>query len=309
MRVIFAGTPANAATTLIALKSSGVDIVGVLTRTDAVIGRKKILTPSPVAEAAEALNIPVIKANQVDQETLERVVALNADLGVVVAYGTFLNEAALSSLPKGWINLHYSLLPALRGAAPVQHALLQGLSSTGVTAFQLDLGMDTGPVLLQAPTTIEQNENAGRLLSRLTELGISVLLEILPAIAAGIAVSKTQDGSAASFAPKISRVDAQLDWSESAERIENKVRAMNPEPMAWTSLEAESFRVIEARAWSDSATDDLVGSVQLRDNKVLVRTASGSLELITVQAAGKNEMSASDWFRGVKNKENVVFGS
>jgi methionyl-tRNA formyltransferase len=169
--------------------------------------------------------------------------------------------------------------------------------------------MDTGPVLLQAPTTIEQNENAGRLLSRLTELGISVLLEILPAIAAGIAVSKTQDGSAASFAPKISRVDAQLDWSESAERIENKVRAMNPEPMAWTSLEAESFRVIEARAWSDSATDDLVGSVQLRDNKVLVRTASGSLELITVQAAGKNGMSASDWFRGVKNKENVVFGS
>lgn len=309
MRVIFAGTPINAATTLIALKNSGIDVVGVLTRTDAAIGRKKILTPSPVAEAAEALNIPVIKANQVDHVTLEKIMDLNADLGVVVAYGTFLNEEALSSLPKGWINLHYSLLPALRGAAPVQHALLQGLSSTGVTAFQLDLGMDTGPVLLQAPTTIEQNENAGRLLSRLTELGISVLLEILPAIAAGIAVSKTQDGSAASFAPKISRVDAQIDWSESAERIENKVRAMNPEPMAWTILEAESFRVLEARAWSDLATDDLVGNVQLRDNKVLVRTASGSLELITVQAAGKNEMSASDWFRGVKNKENVVFGS
>ncbi|MEY4493944.1 MAG: hypothetical protein RL570_59, partial [Actinomycetota bacterium] len=250
MRVIFAGTPANAATTLIALKNSGVDIVGALTRTDAVIGRKKILTPSPVALAAEALSIPVIKANQVDQETLEKVLALNADLGVVVAYGTFLSEAALSSLPKGWINLHYSLLPALRGAAPVQHALLEGLTGTGVTAFQLDTGMDTGPVLLQAPTTIEQNENAGRLLSRLTDLGISVLLEILPAIAAGIAVSKTQDGSVASFAPKISRVDAQIDWSESAKRIENKVRAMNPEPMAWTILESESFRVLEARAWS-----------------------------------------------------------
>lgn len=307
MRVIFAGTPQNAATTLIALAKSGVDVVGVLTRTDAPIGRKKVLTPSPVAEAAAELNVPVIKANQVDEATLEEILALKPDLGIVVAYGAFLNEGTLNALPKGWINLHYSLLPALRGAAPVQHALLQGLTSTGVTAFQLDRGMDTGPILLQAPTTIEPNESAGRLLSRLTDIGISVLLEIIPAIAAGVATAKPQENSAASFAPKIDRVDAQISWTKTAVVIEQLIRAMNPEPMAWTTLQAESFRVLEARAWPAIVLADPVASVQLVDGKVLVKASSGSVELITVQPAGKNVMTAIDWFRGTKG--HLVFGS
>lgn len=307
MRVIFAGTPQNAATTLIALAKSGVDVVGVLTRTDAPIGRKKVLTPSPVAEAAAELNVPVIKANQVDEATLEEILALKPDLGIVVAYGAFLNEGTLNALPKGWINLHYSLLPALRGAAPVQHALLQGLTSTGVTAFQLDRGMDTGPILLQAPTTIEPNESAGRLLSRLTDIGISVLLEIIPAIAAGVATAKPQENSAASFAPKIDRVDAQISWTKTAVDIEQLIRAMNPEPMAWTTLQAESFRVLEARAWPAIVLADPVASVQLVDGKVLVKASSGSVELITVQPAGKNVMAAIDWFRGTKG--HLVFGS
>ncbi len=309
MRVIFAGTPHNAADTLIALHKSGIEIVGVLTRTDAPVGRKKVLTQSPVAEAASTLGVPVIKANQVDHETLEKISALKPELGVVVAYGTFLSSEVLNSLPKGWINLHYSLLPALRGAAPVQHALLQGLSTTGVTAFQLDQGMDTGPILIQVPTTVEPNENSGRLLSRLTDLGISALLEVIPAIAAGIALAKPQDSANASFAPKINRVDAQIDWSESAIRIEQKVRAMNPEPVAWTYLDTESFRILEAFAHSSSVLSATVGSLQLIEGKVLVQTSSGSLELITVQPTGKNEMSAADWFRGLKNKESLVFGS
>lgn len=309
MRVIFAGTPHNAADTLIALHKSGIEIVGVLTRTDAPVGRKKVLTQSPVAEAASTLGVPVIKANQVDHETLEKISALKPELGVVVAYGTFLSSEVLNSLPKGWINLHYSLLPALRGAAPVQHALLQGLSTTGVTAFQLDQGMDTGPILIQVPTTVEPNENSGRLLSRLTDLGISALLEVIPAIAAGIALAKPQDSANASFAPKINRVDSQIDWSESAIRIEQKVRAMNPEPVAWTYLDTESFRILEAFAHSSSVLSATVGSLQLIEGKVLVQTSSGSLELITVQPTGKNEMSAADWFRGLKNKESLVFGS
>lgn len=309
MRVIFAGTPHNAADTLIALHKSGIEIVGVLTRTDAPVGRKKVLTQSPVAEAASTLGVPVIKANQVDHETLEKISALKPELGVVVAYGTFLSSEVLNSLPKGWINLHYSLLPALRGAAPVQHALLQGLSTTGVTAFQLDQGMDTGPILIQVPTTVEPNENSGRLLSRLTDLGISALLEVIPAIAAGIALAKPQDSANASFAPKINRVDAQIDWSESAIRIEQKVRAMNPEPVAWTYLDTESFRILEAFAHSSSVLSATVGSLQLIEGKVLVQTSSGSLELTTVQPTGKNEMSAADWFRGLKNKESLVFGS
>lgn len=299
----------NAAATLIALKKSGIEVVGVLTRTDAPLGRKKVLTQSPVADAAEALGLPVVKANQVDSNALSQLQAFNADLGVVVAYGAFLNEEALRLLPKGWINLHYSLLPALRGAAPVQHALLQGFSSTGVTAFQLDEGMDTGPILLQAPSVIEHNENAGRLLNRLTDLGISVLLELLPSIAAGIAKQTPQDGSAATFAPKIHRVHAQIDWNQSAMDIQQLVLAMNPEPTAWTTLGGESFRILDARAYRGEQLQASPGTVKLLDDKVLVACKSGTLQLISVQPSGKNEMSAVDWYRGVKNKEKLVLGS
>ena len=309
MRVIFAGTPLNAAATLIALKKSGVDIVGVLTRTDAPLGRKKVLTQSPVAEAAQTLGVPVVKANQVDDHALSQLASFNADLGVVVAYGAFLDSTALAALPKGWINLHYSLLPALRGAAPVQHALLKGLSSTGVTAFQLDKGMDSGPILMQAPTAIEPDENAGRLLDRLTDLGISVLLELLPGIASGIAKPAPQDESAATFAPKIHRSHAQINWNETAANIQQLVLAMNPEPMAWTSLGEESFRILHARQFLGSIEHGMPGSVQLVEDRVVVACGNGQLQLIDVQPAGKNEMSAADWFRGVQNKENLVFGS
>jgi methionyl-tRNA formyltransferase len=309
MRVIFAGTPLNAATTLIALKKSGVEIVCVLTRTDAPLGRKKVLTQSPVAEAAQALGIPVVKANQVDGHTLGELQSFNADLGVVVAYGAFLNETALKSLPKGWINLHYSLLPALRGAAPVQHALLQGLKSTGVTAFQLDKGMDTGPILLQAPTVIEIGENAGRLLNRLTDLGITVLLELLPSIAAGIAKTVPQDESKATFAPKINRSQAQIDWNQSAEEIQRMVLAMNPEPMAWTTLGEDSFRILDASAYHGAIFEASKGTVRLVDGKVLIACDNGGLQLNSVQPSGKTEMKASDWFRGAQNKENIVLGS
>ena len=309
MRVIFAGTPLNAAATLIALSKSGIDVVGVLTRTDAPLGRKKVLTQSPVADAALSLGIPVVKANQVDENTLSQLNAFNADLGVVVAYGAFLNESALKSIPKGWINLHYSLLPALRGAAPVQHALLQGLDSTGVTAFQLDRGMDTGPILLQAPTVIEPDETAGRLLNRLTDLGISVLLELLPGIAAGIYEQTPQDESVATLAPKIHRANGKVDWNQSATTIHRLVLAMNPEPMAWTTLGDESIRILEVKEFLGSNLGSTPGTVQLIDNKVMVACYNSSLQLLTVQPAGKNEMSAADWLRGAQNKENLVFGT
>jgi methionyl-tRNA formyltransferase len=309
MKVIFAGTPLNAAATLIALKKSGIDIVAVLTRTDAPLGRKKVLTQSPVADAAQALGIPVVKANQVDEQALGQLQSFKAELGVVVAYGAFLNETALQFLPKGWINLHYSLLPALRGAAPVQHALLQGFRETGVTAFQLDKGMDTGPILAQAPTVIEPNENAGRLLTRLTELGITVLLELLPSIAAGIAKPIPQNESAANFAPKINRTDAQIYWNRSATSIQQQVLAMNPEPMAWTTIGDDSFRILDAKAYRGENLRSSPGTVQFVDGKVLVTCHNDSLQLIFVQPAGKNEMPAGDWYRGVQNKENLVLGS
>ena len=310
MKVFFAGTPQNAAETLVALKKSGIEIVGVLTRTDAPIGRKRVLTPSPVALAAQGLNLPVIKSNSVTSEVLKQILTLGADLGVVVAYGAFLNRAALDALPKGWVNLHYSLLPQLRGAAPVQHALLQSLDSTGVSIFQLDEGMDTGPVYLEVPTQIEPGENAGRLLSRLTSIGVTALLEALPGIASGIAIAKPQENAAATFAPKISRDDAKIDWLQSATEIESQILAMNPEPMAWTIFDSNNLRILHARAVQGSDAQGLVpGCVFSRDDTVFVLCKDSALALLELQPAGKNPMAAIDWFRGQQSKGQIVLGS
>lgn len=312
MKILFAGTPHNAARSLDALVNAGIEVVGVLTRPDAPVGRKQVMTPSPVADTAQLHGLPVVKSNKVDEETLAEISKLNADLGVVVAYGSFLNRAALEALPLGWVNLHYSMLPALRGAAPVQAAIQQGLAETGITIFQLDEGMDTGEVLLQVPTQIQPGETSGRLLSRLTEIGISGLLEALPAIAAGFISRTIQDPNLATFAPKISRQNARINWNEDCRQIENLVNAMNPEPMAWTTLGGEPIRIIEARSslhsFMSAGTSSEPGVVTEKESKILVSCDSGdSLELLTVQPAGKNQMSANDWFRGQRGKGVTVF--
>ena len=180
MKIVFAGTPANAAQTLRALANTAFEVVAVLTRTDAPVGRKRVLTPSAVAVVAAELGLPIIKANRVDESVRLQIQATGAELGVIVAYGALLDQAALDVLDKGWVNLHYSLLPKWRGAAPVQRAIMAGDRETGVTLFQLDKGMDTGPVHLQIPTVIEPDENTAELLPRLTNLGISGLAELKP---------------------------------------------------------------------------------------------------------------------------------
>lgn len=311
MKILFAGTPPNAAQSLEALVKAGIDVIGVLTRTDAPVGRKKIFTPSPVAVIADAHGIPVIKSNRVDDEALDAIKALQPDLGVVVAYGSILGSKALTALPLGWVNLHYSLLPKLRGAAPVQAAIMQGLSETGISIFQLDEGMDTGEIILQVPTQIQPGENSGRLLSRLTDLGISGLLEAIPTIAAGIAKKQSQVG-VVTFAPKISRADARIKWTDECRDIENLVNAMNPEPMAWTTYGGEAFRVLEARAslqsFMKSPNGYEPGTLFETDSKILVACGSGdSIELLMIQPAGKTEMTAQDWLRGQKSKGTIVF--
>ncbi len=315
LKVLFAGTPLNAARTLSSLHENGVEIVGVLTRVDAPVGRKKVLTPSPVAQTAESLGLPIIKANRVDPSILEEIKSLGADLGVVVAFGAIFRTETLMALPKGWINLHYSLLPRWRGAAPVQHAILNGDATTGVSIFQLDEGMDTGPIHSIIPTEITPGETAGELLNRLTNLGISGLLEVIPRVAAGLAVTTPQDEMAvATLASKLNRELAHINWNESAHQIEHLVCAMNPEPMAWTTLDGESFRVITARAlgavdWAAlEGTDFEAGSLVHSGNRVLVSCGHGSLlELKDVQPAGKQIMRASDWMRGIKSDQKVLF--
>ena len=288
-----------------------------LTRTDAPVGRKKILTQSPVADAADELGLPVIKANRVDETTRLQLKATGADLGIIVAYGALLDQAALDILEKGWINLHYSLLPKWRGAAPVQRAIMAGDRETGVTLFQLDKGMDTGPIHLQIPTVIEPDESTAELLPRLTNLGISGLAELLPRVASNLSAPVAQDSELLLSLPtadKLTRDDARIDWHRTAVELENQIRGLNPEPMAWTTLDEDAFRIIEARAlgvtdWQALAGEEtLVGSVRIDKERVLVTCGQGTLlELKTVQPAGKKPMSSSDWARGMTAGKKVIY--
>jgi methionyl-tRNA formyltransferase len=309
LKVIFAGTPQNAASTLRALVKAGIEIVGVLTRADAPVGRKKVFEQSPVALEAQALGLTVIKANSIGDYEIDQITSLNADLGLIVAYGAFLDQQALSCLDRGWINLHYSLLPKYRGAAPVQWALLNGEQETGVSVFQLELGMDTGPTFISVPTKIEAGENAQRLLDRLTNLGVSALLEILPSIAAGIAKPTQQLDENKSFAPKISRADAEIDWNSSAKKIESLINAMNPEPAAWSTINGVALRVLSGRETKVVETNIPVGHVVFDKESVVVGCYGSHLLLQQVQPSGKSPMTAADWMRGHRGKDPVVLGT
>jgi methionyl-tRNA formyltransferase len=318
-KIAFAGTPANAARTLEALIEANYEIGVVITREDAPVGRKQVLTPSPVATVAELHSLPIIKANNLTEDEVTKLDEFDCDLGVVVAYGALLKKNALEALEHGWFNLHYSALPKYRGASPVQAALAAGEHETAVTLFKLDEGMDSGAIFGQVGTLINPAENAGDLLARLTELGVSLLLERLPLIRSGLARGEAQAGEP-TYCGKISRAEARLDFTKSAIQNEHLVRAFNPEPGAWTTLGADSVKVLDARAlgstdWAslgESAGDfngaqPDVGRVTFEKNRVLVHCGSGTLlELRELQPAGKKPMSANDWARGQSGRE-VLF--
>jgi methionyl-tRNA formyltransferase len=297
MRILFAGTPSTAADVLEGLISSGHEIVAVLTREDSPVGRKKVLTPSAVAEVALAHGLPTIKANIVSSAVLAEISQYQIDLAIVVAYGVILRREALDAIPNGWFNLHFSKLPRWRGAAPVKHAIWTGDKETAVTLFKIDVGLDTGPVLGFAESVIEPDETSGELLERLSSIGVTLLNQELPKLYAGSFNLSEQHGSV-TLAPKIQRVDARINFTSTSNEVENLVRAMNPEPMAWCELDGDPLRVLRAR----SVQGDFVlapGEVLVQDDLVLVGCGSESaLELIEVQPASKTPMSAKSWVNG-----------
>lgn len=299
MRIFFAGTPANAAKTLRALVDAGHTVVGVLTRADASIGRKAVVTESAVAEVATSLAIPVWKSNSVDEAVRDWISGLDADLGVIVAYGCILKHDVLTIPSKGWINLHYSLLPKYPGASPVQHALLEGATKTGVSVFKLDEGVDSGPILSAEEVEILPNENAGELLERLTLEGSKLLVKTLDDFDHLYTSRTTQksDGTR-SVTRKISRTMARLDFRLSAEEFVNKVRAMNPEPVAWFELDTMPVRVLEASVAGSTELEP--GLAKLVGSELIVSCLGGSVSLKKVQPAGKKVMSGADWFRGLR---------
>jgi len=295
--IIFAGTPANAAATLRALLSAGVEVELVITRKDAPTGRKGLMTASPVAMVAQEHSIGLIKANSFDYETIERLRASRSQLAIVVAFGVILKKDALESLSRGWFNLHYSLLPAYRGAAPVQHALLQGEAETGVTLFRLDEGLDTGPIVAQVATLVHPSENSADLLLRLTELGSTLLIQEIPKLFSSLEVSLSDQKGRPSYAPKLNRADGRLDFSKSATYLSQQIAACTPEPGAWCELDGSVLKISSARALG--VTMGLApGETRLIGGRIVSGCANSSLELLEVHPAGKNAMTASSWFRG-----------
>ena len=292
MRLIFAGTPQVASQGLEILAQHH-EITLVFTAPDAKVGRHGTLTPSPVAQRAETLGIPVIKTRGIGERELGAIAAANAELAVVIAFGSLIREPALSAVP--WWNLHFSLLPAWRGASPLQHSILHQ-SGAGVTVFELDAGMDTGPIIAQRALEVPA-ASFGEALDEFLEAGLDLLLYALSHMPA-----KVEQQGEASYAPKLSRNNSRIDFRQSAAEIERAVRAFNPEPMAWAEYSGTPIRLIRARV-ADSAVDASfgsgVGEIWADRGAVYVRCGDGALELIEVQPAGKRSMSAADWHRGV----------
>lgn len=298
MRILFAGTPASAATVLESLLASGHEVVAVLTREDAPLGRKRLLTPSPVAEAALARNIPVIKANKISSPVLQEIAGVKADLAIVVAYGVILRDEALQLLPVGWFNLHFSILPRWRGAAPVQRALQHGDVETGVTLFKIDAGLDTGPTVASVPTIIQPDENSGELLSRLTSLSITLLNAELPRIYSSTLTLTEQSGEV-TLAPKTTREEAKIDFNNASDSISDLIRSMNPEPMAWCNFNDQPMRILRARTIAAAGDIAIIGHVSLIEDRVVINCGgSTQLELLEVQPSSRNAMSARDWLNG-----------
>jgi methionyl-tRNA formyltransferase len=295
MRLVFAGTPAVAIPSLEAVAARH-EVVAVITREDAPLGRKRVLTASPVAEAAGRLGLPVIKANRLGDDVTARITALEPDLGAIVAYGGLVREPLLSLPRLGWVNLHFSLLPRWRGAAPVQHAVIAGDEETGAAVFRLVPALDAGDVYSELRRPIGPEETAGELLDALSVEGAALLADTVDALADGTAVATPQEGEGTP-APKLGIDDARLDLTEPAERVHARLRGVTPEPGAFALLDGERFKIHAARRTSGEESLP-PGAVAQRATRILLGTGTDPLELVSVQPAGRRAMPAADWFRG-----------
>jgi methionyl-tRNA formyltransferase len=295
LRIVFAGTPAVAEPTLRALAADH-DVVAVITRADAPQGRKRVLTPSPVAVVAAELGLTVIKANKLDDVVTSQIAALAPDLGVIVAYGGFVREPLLGLPRFGWINLHFSLLPRWRGAAPVQRAVIAGDAVTGAAVFQLVEAMDAGPVFATTTVTVGAHQTAGNLLDTLAVDGAALTTRVVDDLATGRATATDQVGEPV-LAPKLTLDDARLDWARPRAEVYQRLRGVTPEPGAFTMIDGERFKILEAEP-AHQAAAVLPGRIQSLAGEVLIGTADLPLRLIEVQPAGKKPMAAADWWRG-----------
>jgi methionyl-tRNA formyltransferase len=308
MRLVFAGTPEVALPSLLALLDSAHDVVAVVTRPDAPAGRGRSLTASPVGALAAERGIEVLKPERPrDPDFLARLAALEPDCCPVVAYGALVPRPALDIPRLGWVNLHFSLLPAWRGAAPVQHAIWHGDDVTGASTFLLEEGLDTGPVYGVVTETVAPSDTSGDLLSRLAVSGAGLLVATMDGLESGSLVAAPQPADGISLAPKITVEDAEVDWTQPAVRVDRQIRACTPAPGAWTTYGDERLKLGPVALLADD-TSLAPGELGIDKNRVRVGTASHAVVLGEVRAQGKKAMGAADWARGTRPSTGETLG-
>jgi len=297
VRVVFFGTPEFAVPSLEALLGEGFDVAAVVTRPDKPQGRSRSqLVPSPVKVAAQAEGVPILQPDRPSTpEFYAQLRALAPDVGVVVAYGHLLKPELLAIPGRGLVNVHPSLLPELRGAAPVEWAILSGLEKTGVTIMQLTAGLDSGPILHQLPHYIDPGTTGGELSLHLAEMGALALVEALGLLQEGLLKPVPQDDARATYAPKLTRDIARIRWDRPAAEIARTILALDPKPGAWSELEGVEVKLFGARAAAESGPP---GETRTTDDGLRIFAGTGAVEVEEVQPAGKPRMSAADWIRG-----------
>ncbi|MFB7374347.1 methionyl-tRNA formyltransferase [Streptomyces sp. NPDC056222] len=310
MKLVFAGTPEVAVPALDALLASGRhEVAAVVTRPDAPAGRGRHLVASPVAQRAEEAGIEVLKpARPRDEAFLARLREIAPDCCPVVAYGALLPKVALDIPARGWVNLHFSLLPAWRGAAPVQHAVMAGDEVTGASTFQIEEGLDSGPVYGVITEDVRPTDTSGDLLTRLAFAGAGLLAATMDGIEDGSLKAVPQPADGITLAPKIQVEDAHVDWKAPALRVDRVVRGCTPAPGAWTLFRGERLKLIQAALVPDR-TDLTPGELGVGKNNVYVGTGSYAVELLWVQPQGKKPMRAADWARGVRIAAGETVGA
>ncbi|MGW2085333.1 methionyl-tRNA formyltransferase [Streptomyces sp. NPDC001880] len=309
MKLVFAGTPEVAVPALDALIASDRhEVAAVVTRPDAPAGRGRRLVASPVAERAEEAGIEVLKpARPRDEDFLARLREIAPDCCPVVAYGALLPKEALAVPARGWVNLHFSLLPAWRGAAPVQHAVMAGDEVTGASTFLIEEGLDSGPVYGVLTEEVRPTDTSGDLLTRLAFAGAGLLAATMDGIEDGTLHAVPQPADGVTLAPKITVEDAQVQWSAPALRVDRVVRGCTPAPGAWTLFRGERLKLIQAVPVLDRV-DLAPGELSAAKNNVYVGTGSHAVELLWVQPQGKKPMRAADWARGVRIVHGELLG-
>jgi methionyl-tRNA formyltransferase len=307
MRLVFLGTPAFAVPTLERMVAAGHEVVEAVTQPDRPRGRGRQLAAPPVKEAATRLGIPVYQPERVRRpEAVEHLRALSPDAMVVVGYGQIIPQSVIDLAPLGIINVHASLLPKYRGAGPIQWAIANGETRTGVTTMRIDAGLDTGEMLLKAETEIGPEENAVELGLRLAEMGAGLLVRTLAGLADGSIVPEKQDSSQATYAPLLKKEDGAIDWSRPAAEIHNRVRGLQPWPGASTTFRGQTLQVWRSRV-ADAGAPGVPGAVR-SVRPLVVQCGSGALELVEVQMEGRKRVPTGDFANGRRLTENEILG-